>query len=323
MPRTTPCSFPIPKKKRPAKKSTADRARHLVDQCPHKITGIVNIPGLQLQAPEHESLPESFALKLLALCHDVVAIESQPEKITWINSEGAPRKYTVDIRVTLNNGDKIRVEVKPVAHVLSEEMLKKLLSVATHYASRNQRYDIFSEEAVQLEPRLSIAIRLRGFLKQTVPNEIRNKIEGLLADGAKRINDLLSVLGGAQFWSHILALIAQRHLCIPWTEPFSRNMQISLPNQPFGYLTYDAIANSGRFRPLLQDVVLGRRPTDQHLLASACAKDRSISLPSPMGVVGDLPRRAMQVGREIRQFSDRADGHPNIAAPGKSIDGAI
>lgn len=308
MPRKSPQSFPTPKKKRPAKKPTADRARFLIDQCPHKITGVVQIPGLQILPPEHESNLENCAIKLLALCIDVIGIESQAQKITWADAQGKPRKYTIDSRITLDTSELVWVESKPIGEIVKEEMLEKLITVARCYADNHQRFDILSDEAICIEPRLSIAIRLRGFLTQSVPEGTRADIEQLLADDAKPIRSLLQTLGGDHFWSHILALIAQRVLCISWDEEFSKDMRVSLPNQPFGHLTYAAIADTGRFRPLLQDVVLGRRPTDQQLLAAARAQDRSVPLPSPMGVVGELPARAMQVGRAERRVKDGGDG---------------
>lgn len=308
-------SFPSTKKsKRAKKKPTDDRARFLIDQCPQKITGIIQIPGLQIDSPEHESSPEKNAIKVLAQCFDVVGIGSQSQKITWTDSAGKERKYTIDLTVTISDGESIRVEVKPIGEIVKEETLEKLIGVARQYATNHQRFDILSDEAICAEPRLSIAIRLRGFLTQSVPDETRADIERLLADGAKPIRELLESLGGTQFWSHILALVAQRILCISWEEPFSKDMRVSLPNQPFGYLTYDTVAYTGRFRPILQDLVLGRRPTDQQLLAAARAQDRSVSLPSAMGAVGELPKRAMQVTRGDRRHENGDDGYDSASS---------
>lgn len=324
MPAKKSCSSTSPKKGKPKKKSTSDRVRFLIDQCPHKITGAINIPGLQLRSPEHESGLESQTIKVLALCHDVAAIESQPEKIEWKDDEGNVRKYTLDIKITAATGESTRLETKPVAEIVKEEVLEKLVGVATTYLEKNERFDILSDEVVRAEPRLSIAIRLRGFLTQAVPEEVRRHIEQLLKDGATPTSDLLNALGGNQQWSHILALVAQRILCISWDEPISKQMQVSLPNHPFGFLTYEALANTGRFRPLLREVVLGRRPTDQQLLAVARAEDRSLSLPSPMGVVGTLPKRAVQVDREMRERAAQHDGHHDTATAGTTThDGGV
>lgn len=320
MPKKSPSSYPTPKKKRPPKKPTADRARFLIDQCPHRITGVVHIPGLELLPPEHESPLENCAIKLFALCVDVAGIGSQSQKTIWTDAQGKPRKYTIDLKVTTATGEVIWIEIKPISEIVKEETLEKLIYVARQYAINSQRFDIISAEAIGEEPRLSIAVRLRGFLTQSVPAEIRSDIEQLLADGAQPIRSLLQSLGGDHFWAQILALIAQRDLCISWQEELSKDMLVSLPNQPFGYLTYAAIADSGRFRPLLQDVVLGRRPTDQQLLAAARAQDRSVSLPSALGVVGELPKRAMQVGRAARRVKDGVDGDVVIESAGATND---
>lgn len=57
-----------------------------------------------LEAPEHESFLERDAIKLLAMCGDIEAIESQPEVIKYLDDEGEERRYT-DLRITLKNDD--------------------------------------------------------------------------------------------------------------------------------------------------------------------------------------------------------------------------
>jgi hypothetical protein len=69
-----------------------------------------------------------------------------------------------------------------------------MIAVARCYANNHQRFDIFSDEAICMEPRLTIATRLRGFLTQSVPDGIRADIEQLLVDGAKQIRSLLQAL---------------------------------------------------------------------------------------------------------------------------------
>lgn len=107
---------------------------------------------------------------------------------------------------------------------------------------------------------------------------------------------------------------------IPAYCKHSSCFQSRLPNQPFGYLTYAAIAATGRFRPLLEDVVLGRRPADQQLLAAACTEERSVPLPSALGVVGKLPKRAMQVGRGGGRVKDGVDRDVVFESPGATAD---
>lgn len=305
-----------PKKKK--KQPTEDRARFIIDQCPHKITGEVNLPWGQLLSPEHESGLEKKAIYVLAFCWDVSSIISQPERRTFNTQDGKKGKYKVDLKLTLSADGIKRVEIKPLAVCFKEEVMERLLAIAQQYASQNEAYDILTDDVICQEPRLDICKRLRGFLKQAVSEEALSRVRDALGNGPLKISDLLVTLGGDRHWADVLAMIAHRHLCISWQEPYSKDMQVSLPNLPFQPLTYDALTNSSRFRPLVQELAMGRRPTDQRLLAAARAKDRSIDLPDPFGVVGALPRRAMQVGRTDGRQGDGIDGNGAISEVGLS-----
>lgn len=298
--------------KKKAKQPTEDRARFIIDQCPHRITGEVNLPWGQLLAPEHESALEGDAIYALVMCWDIHSITSQPERITYTDKDGKKRRYTADLLLTLDAGRK-RVEVKPLEICLKEEVAARLSMVARVYASRNEQFDILTDDVIRLQPRLNICKRLRGFLKQVVSDEVLCRVREALGNGPQRISDLLPTLGGDQYWPDVLAMIAHRHLCISWQEPYSKDMQVSPPNLPFPPLTYETLANSSRFRPLVQELAMGRRPTDQRLLAAARAKDRSVSLPDPFGVVGALPKRAMQVGRADGRRGDGGDGDAGLS----------
>lgn len=314
MPRRKP-SKQTSSPKRKTKKPNEDRARFIIDQCPHRITGEVNLPWGQLLAPEHESALEGDAIYGLVMCWDVHSIISQSERITYTDENGKERRYTVDLQLTLDAGKK-RVEIKPLAICLREDIAARLSLVARTFASRNEQFDILTDDVIRLQPRLNICKRLRGFLKQVVSDEVLFRVREALGNGPQRISDLLTTLGGDQYWPDVLAMIAHRHLCISWQEPYSKDMQVSLPNHPFPPLTYETVANSSRFRPLVQELAMGRRPTDQRLLAAARAKDRSVSLPDPFGVVGALPKRAMQVGRADGRRGDGGDGDAGLSETG-------
>ncbi|TXG76979.1 hypothetical protein E6Q11_03665 [Candidatus Dojkabacteria bacterium] len=293
--------------KRKSRTSISDRVRFLVDQCPYKITGIINIGSMLLEAPEHESFLERDAIKLLAMCGDIKAIESQPEVIKYLDQESEERRYTLDLRVTLINDDVRRLEVKPLRRALSGKEHEKIFHVASHCNSLGQALDIVTDDAIHLEPRLSAAIRLRGFIKHQVSTEIRTRVEDVLRSGPLTINKILEQVGDENRWADVLAMVAQHMLCISWREELTRETSVSLPNQPYEYLTYENVLRSGRFHTLLEELALGRRPSDKVLLAAALAENRSVSLPSPMGAVGGIPRRALYVGRNIECQEDRGD----------------
>jgi hypothetical protein len=303
----------LPKKKQ--KKPTEDRARFIIDQCPHRITGEVNLPWGQLRSPEHESALEGDAIYVLVMCWDVHSIMSQPERINYTDENGMQRRYTADLLLTLDAGTK-RIEIKPLAICLKEDVIARMLDVAQVFAKRNEIFDILTDDVIRQQPRLDICRRLRGFLKQSVSDEVSHRVCEAFGNGPLKVSDLLVSLGGERHWADVLAMVAHRQLCISWQEPYSKDMQVSLPNLPFSPLTYVALTNSGRFCPLVQKLALGCRPTDQRLLAAARAENRSISLPDPFGVVGSLPQRAMQVGRTDGRRGDGRDGDGAISETG-------
>lgn len=306
--------------RRPKKQITPDRARFIVDQCPQKITGVVNIPGLQLQSPEHESELEKQAINLLIQCNDLTAISSQPERIEFQRADGSKEKYTVDLMLTRDTGELLRVEVKPLAKALSGDTMERLIAIGQHFATRKIPFDILTSDVIEQEPRNSISIRLRGFIKQNIPEAMQLAITSALESGHRTINELIGILSDDESWAHILAMVAQRQLCISWDEKFSKNMYVSLPNKPFPHLSYASLTNSSRFRPLVKELVLGRRPTDQQLLAAALAKDRSVALPDPYGAVGALPKRGMQVSRTLGLQGAGSNGDAVAQDIGKPAD---
>lgn len=320
MKRTGQNSPQTPRSRRKKKAPTDDRARFLIEQCPHRIVGVMHLPGCDIDAPEHESHNEHAAIRLLALCNDVTKIHSQPEQVVYQDTEGKKRNYTSDFGVTLADGSVVSVEVKPLTILLRPNNQDKYMAVAKSYAANFQRFTIFTDHAVHLEPRCSIARRLRMYLASSVPSQYREAILSALVDGQKSIRQILVALDDATALANIYALIAQRYLCISWQEPFGLNMHVSLPEAPYAHLNFSDITRASRFDPLVQELALGRRPQDQRLLAAALTKDQSVSLPAPVGSVDGYSGRAMQIGRNFRMFGIREAGYSESPSPCFCVD---
>lgn len=309
-------SPPKPKSRRKKKTPTEDRARFLVDQCPHRIVGVVHLPGCEVDAPEHESPNEHAAIRLLALCSDVAKIHSQKERLAYIDKEGIERKYTVDFGITLTDGSSIPIEVKPLTILLRPENQEKFVAIAKEYGKKGRSFAILTDHALRLEPRHTIARCLRLYLTAQVPDAARESILAILGKGKKTIRQVVAEMDDEAPLAHIYSLIAQRQLCISWNEPFGLDMHVSPPNTPYAPLTFRDLASSSRFDPLVQDLVLGRRAQDQRLLAAALAKDKSVPLPAPLGSVDGYPRRAMRVGRNFRMSGVRETRDPGSPTAG-------
>lgn len=311
-PNSTSKSLPSPK----SGLSKAEPARHLIDQCPHRIVGVMHLPGCDIEAPQYESPLEHSAIRLLALCGDVKKISSQTERISYIDQDGVERTYTLDLLVELAHGEALRIEVKPLKVLLTQENQDKYAAIARAYLKRQKPFDFLTSDALLVEPRHSISRRLRLYLAAEVPVASIEALYSLLERGPISIGALKDSVP----LSHIYALVARNQLCISWKEKFDSCMTVSLPNQPYAPLSYAALSNQGQFRPLVQELVLGRRPTNQRLLAAALSKDKSISLPSPIGSVEGYPRRALLVGRNFRQQNYRADGYGDVAEVTDPVD---
>ncbi|TLN01521.1 hypothetical protein FDZ73_15505 [bacterium] len=311
-PNSTSKSFPRPK----SSLSKAEPARHLIDQCPHRIVGVMHLPGCDIEAPQYESPLEHSAIRLLALCGDVKKISSQTERINYIDQDGVERTYTLDLLIELADGEALRIEVKPLKVLLTSVNQDKYAAIARAYLKRQKPFDFLTSDALLVEPRHSIARRLRLYLAAEVPVASIEALYSYLERGPLTIGALKDRVP----LSHIYALVARNQLCISWKEKFDSYMTVSLPNQPYAPLSYAALSNQGQFRPLVQELVLGRRPTNQRLLAAALSKDKSISLPSPIGSVEGYPRRALLVGRNFRQQSYRADGYGDVAEVTDPVD---
>lgn len=287
------------KKTRRSKPPTAGRARHLVDQVPYRITGAVHVLGQSELPPEYESFLERDAIMLLAMCADVGSILSQSEKNHYPNAEGGQSRYTHDLLVEVAELGSVRVEVKPLRRLLSERVSAEIQILAQNFISERQRFEILTDDAIRMQPRLDNVRRLRAFLRHCMTAGARERITTVLNEGPRVIDELIREIGDPDTWSDVLALVARQDLCIDWTKPLSRQTLVSLPNAPFPRLSYEQIVRSGRFRPLVDELVLGRRPANRQLLAAALREDRSVPLADPFAAVGGISKRSLYVGRAV------------------------
>lgn len=287
------------KKLRRSKPPIAGRARHLIDQVPYRSTGAVHVSGNKGPAPEYESFLERDAIQLLAMCADVESVISQPERVQYLNAEGIPARYTPDLLVDVLDFGAVLIEVKPLTNLISDRVSPGIQVLARHFMSEGQRFDVLTDDAIRIQPRLGNVQRLRAFLRHCITAGAPERITAALVDGPRRIEELITEIGDPNTWADILGLVAKQELCIDWMVPLSVESVVSLPDAPFARLSYEQIVCSGRFRVLLDELVLGRRPTDQRLLAAAVCPDRSIPLSDAFAAVGGIPKRALYVGREV------------------------
>lgn len=259
------------------------RQRHPVSSAPHRSTGGARIDGLTLGPVEFESPLERHALATLALCHDVLGIESQPEGI--YEAEGRVRVYHPDFGLRLASGLRLLLEVKSLAHLVRATALARYLPIARWFLARDRGFAFLTDAQIEAQPRFDSVRLLVRYLAGDLPGAVRARALAALADGPRPISELLRGDDAVDL-AAIYTLLARRALCFDWRAPLDARTVVSLPDQPFEGLRLADILHSTRFGPLLAELALGRRPEDQPRLAAAAAWRPPRRAPGPFGFVG-------------------------------------
>jgi len=95
-------------------------ARPVIRRSPHRNVGVITIPWLQQEPIEWESQLERWCIYSLIALWVVTEILHQPYKIP-IPSEGKENYYIPDFAITLNDGSRIVIEVKPARFIAKNE----------------------------------------------------------------------------------------------------------------------------------------------------------------------------------------------------------
>jgi hypothetical protein len=118
-------------------------ARRVVTRAPHRSVGVVAVPWLQPQPIEHESLLERGFVDMAVTCRVAVGIAFQPFKLEYALDDG-PHTYVPDYLVTLSNGERLVVEVKPMRRV--PEYRLRFDAIQAVLSSRDLRFYVVTDE---------------------------------------------------------------------------------------------------------------------------------------------------------------------------------
>lgn len=305
--------MPTKRKATTQSKSTDKRARTLVECSPHRTTGGGFFPGLTAVDVEHESYPERYALATLCLCRDVRAIASQSTKEPYVFQD-RPRHHVPDFTVdTFREG--LRLEVKALASLVHSDSLEKYAAVAKGYLDRGVPFALLVDAQIEEAPRFASVKLLFRYVTSQVPPAVLAQATAALSDGPLSIPELMvrASLKLVDVWT----LIANHHVCFDWAKPLDpHTTMVSLPNQPYGGLKLENILSSTRFGDLLAQLALGRRPTDQRVLADA-ATWRQFGHPlGPWNFVGGFQDEKPLRDLREDEYIPRAAGRKRDRAPG-------
>jgi len=292
----------MPKRKK-KKSSRKQPARIIITRSPHQMVGAIHQPGIMPYPAEWESHNERKLYCLLLLCSDVTSIEAQPRMITYMTDKGE-RSYTPDMEINVDNRPFL-VEVKSLKQLIKPKNLEKYLRIAECLRRQRQNLEFITDDQMPTT-RVRNARLLRRYRRIEVDDAFRNRVLAALPT-PKTVEDVVSSSDHGAELSKLYALIASGHLCIDWDQPLNRQARVSCPNQPFRRLNYEAIRTAGRFADLVAEMALGRRPSDQRLLAASLAHRRPLSANDPFGFVAGLT--PAQLGHYQRQVSRLAAQH--------------
>jgi hypothetical protein len=295
-------------------KDAQPAGRVLIECSPYRTTGGGSIPHLTRRDAQFESPNEKAAIALLSLCHDVLHIESQP-RIAVYEVDGQARQYTPDFLVHTTFDGPLYLELKSISSFRHEKTLNRCQQDAKALRQRGERLAFLVDAQLRISPRAQwVALLFRYITGQPSPTAHQSAM-GLLANGPLPISELSEAgVSLIDIWT----LVAQRHLCIQWDQPLDLgNTCVSLTNQPFGGLRLEDILRSSRFGGFLAELALGRRPTNQHILADAEAYRQFRSPPSPWGVVGGFTNAAPLRDLRAEEFTPLALGRRQDYAPGR------
>jgi len=306
-------------KRKSQKKSSNKPVRVLVECSPQRTTGGGLIPELMENDVEHESYPERYTLATLVLCHDVRSIASQATREPYLNGDRPCHHipdFTVDTFVP-----ELRIEVKALASLAHNNTLEKCLAIAKGYLHRGIPFAFLVDAQLEERPRFDSIKLLFRYASSKVPEEVLERATATLSNGPLSIGEFKAraSLELVDVWT----LIARRQLCFDWANPLHpETTVVSLPGKPFGGLRLEDILRSTRFGSLLEELALGRRPTNQYLLADAATWRQHGRPLGPWSFVGGFqdakPLRDLgeneSIPRSLGRRRNRAPGFNAVTA---------
>lgn len=291
--------------------------RLLHKSAPHRTVGGILIKELTAYPAEYESNIEQRAILALALCHDVLEIRSQPKKFHYVKVDGKNGFHIPDFQVVTEQSSYF-IEVKAIANLVEKKNIEKYTRIAQQYAKQNESLVFLVDAQIEDRPRFAAIKLLSRYLTSTPANEVIDKALQTLSFGPLTINQLMSQ--SSLELREIYTLIAKRYLSFDWNNShLSPSTVVSLPNQPFRGLHLDNLLRSSRYSHLLEELAMGREPSDQPLMAVAKNWRQLNNTSTVWGVVGGFvpqtPIRAVQEAGFPRASQLRRNYAPGFYHP--------
>ena len=157
-------------------------ARQVVKPTTHRSVGIVHVGWFQPEGIVHESELEAAFVRHAVLCPATRTIHAQPFRLAWRDDDGADREYVPDYLVTLTDGSRVVVEVRPARFV--DQDRAKFGAAATQLAAKRVGYVVVTDEHVPETRQQFDRLILRAARGSLAPGRIAHAIDVVAAAGS-------------------------------------------------------------------------------------------------------------------------------------------
>lgn len=142
-----------------------------------------------------ESNPERKCVLMLLARNDVADVVEQPPAVWFIDADGRNRRHTFDFLVTMTDGTKVAIEVKPLSKVEKYHWRERLRRIAEQVEGFADRYMLVTE--ANLPPDAVYNAALLHAVRRDVQPEHDEQIRQLTADlhGSVTVADLVARSG--------------------------------------------------------------------------------------------------------------------------------
>ncbi len=132
---------------------------------------------------------------MLLARNDVADVVEQPPAVWFVDADGRNRRHTFDFLVTMKDGTKIAIEVKPLAKVEKYHWRERLRRIAEQVEGFADRYMLVTE--ANLPPDAVYNAALLHAVRRDVQPEHDEQIRRLTADlhGSVTVADLVARSG--------------------------------------------------------------------------------------------------------------------------------
>jgi hypothetical protein len=216
-----------------------------------------------------ESWLERRVLLALSVCVDVISISAQSRKLELCGG----RIHWPDFVVTLDSGEQVTVDVKPLG-ILSKDAAKRqvLLDTAKQLLSQGQRYVVLTDDQLGCRIREDNTRILYLSRRATITPIVRNAALNLLQAGPLPMAEVVNVAGIKR--SDLIALICQGRLGFDEQQSLDLDPLVSIAKRPFVPRNFNDLQIHGRFGHLLARFALASDAQDWAEVRSDLVPDR-------------------------------------------------